>query len=928
MLCPIIDGDQFEIKETGGKRLRQLSGPVEMIQTSFTGEGSRKTKRFEINLNEKMLVYAYVNAENRLITNKSQDGQLLSIKNPPRSFDSFSLRLLRESCKVAIKVQIVQYDSSSARFELFLTLPSDSDESTPKVRILKSLILPSLQIKLNGARAKFPTQQYEETKKAFLNLSEEERKTYSQKRLYEVRQSGCIATKSPLDDNVVTLTTFGIFDTPRERPVTGPLIVDILTSLDNFFLALDSEPSIKTKQYIRQNWLTICKIIEAASKAFNITQLYEFQWEAIKTGLEIEAEGRSRSVTIVRAPTGSGKTLVFMINAAISALCGQGRSTSALVFPTRILNEDMFRRLTAFTYQMRQLLPNLNITGGFIIGTSDPFYKLLLNPEPGDTLFQYGHCPACNDETGYLAAAKTDSGKLGPKCSNCGHEIDYMYSPTEVVDYLPDIIIATPDKLFHEATVKQFEQYRYGLFGAKVKRCESCGRAHANSTFILKPTIKNCKDVFKKDSTCKGVFGDEIEQKPISYIGFDEVHSLYGQTATYLSVFLTTLEAMQRILLEDKSFNIRYETATATIANERELLEAITRRSIEKNELIAIPKSEQIADYFNITSQEIRHRVVLTMPTADRSSRSTMVKALLNTYLHLQDSSSDLKSMLRQFTQDPQSWDFLMGYVFKIQDGYDFRRSLKDQYQNIFNDNLNIEFLSGKSPKNLISQIIELARIGEIDILLANLVVSLGIDISGLNHMIMFGVPRSFTEYVQTAGRTGRGSVSGHVNIILLPVYPRDNYLYRHFHAVFSDVVGYYDALPVKSTNLYCSDKIFANVVHGIFASLALQRNEWLNKNGFYELERIKGLKSGIAKLLCNDPALANETYELVNKKYNKLKTDMLNSNSFLAQLLDEQKQYIHSLRGTTNRNVRITCMDQNLLNLLLDNEEDQENEE
>src|SRR5207237_593999 len=147
----------------------------------------------------------------------------------------------------------------------------------------------------------------------------------------------------------------------------------------------------------------------------------------------------------------------------------------------------------------------------------------------------------------------------------------------------------------------------------------------------------------------------------------------------------------------------------------------------------------------------------------------------------------------------------------KKQEGSDLRRALGDMYRNVFGEELRVEFLSGEAPKDQISRIVQRTVAGEIDILLANLVISLGIDIHHLNHMVMLGVPRSFTEYVQTAGRTGRGRSPGHVQIILQPFNPRDNYLYRHVHAMLSDVAGYYDVLPVRSTNLYCASQIFGN---------------------------------------------------------------------------------------------------------------------
>src|SRR5439155_6588680 len=146
------------------------------------------------------------------------------------------------------------------------------------------------------------------------------------------------------------------------------------------------------------------------------------------------------------------------------------------------------------------------------------------------------------------------------------------------------------------------------------------------------------------------------------------------------------------------------------------------------------------------------------------------------------------------------------------------------------------------------------------DVLLANLVISLGMDIRQLNHMIMLGVPRGFTEYVQTAGRTGRGNSPGHVQIVLQPFFPRDAYLYRHFHAILSDVAGYYDILPVRSTNLFCASASFSNVAHSLITALCYNPGtpRWTHRQGVRAaLEGMDGrIQGAITRILCDDPSL------------------------------------------------------------------------
>jgi hypothetical protein len=927
MLVPTIGNTRFAIREPNGNRLQVLAGPLFPIERHFsqTITQASGTQRWPIKIPSARYTYTYVDERGVLHTQSGRDG-LQPLTQFSKSMPSLYLQNRSLSCSIELQVSWQQIQPNQVRMSITLqnqTTLSQVRESRSAARnvILSALVLPHLKIILRRASAEFPQQQYAQVKKRVLQLAEDERREEAERRLYQVPQSGCITTLSPGNRSHVFMTTFGVFDTPRELPAQGPSLEHVIQSPEEL-LQEYPDHSEQAVRFVREHWELIRNILLAASQAFHLTHFHQFQWDAITAGIEFEATGRERTVTIVRAPTGAGKTVVFMVNAAISSLCGKQRSTSVLLFPTRILNEDMFRRLTAFVYHLRQHMPDREITGGILMGTSDPLYRLTLNPEESEPMHYYGQCPACHSSH-LIAQRRRDvpEVKLFPTCPECGHSVDYMYNPREVMSYLPDIVIATPDKLFYEATVEGNEMYRYGFFGAPVRRCQQCRRAHPNAYFQLKPGTR-CSQVFP-DAHCVGRFSNSAVSKPIRYMGFDEVHSLYGETATYLSVFLSTLESMQRFLSRHSDLSIRYETATATIANETQLLEAITRRNGSMQEIVSIPRDEQLADYFIIQEDRIRHRVLVTLPSRE-SSKEVFIRAVLNSFGHLRstvpDFVADLKERLRELAEVPQTWDFLLGYVFKKQDGYDLRRALGDYFRNRFGSSLSIEFLSGDAPKDQISRILHEALSGQLAILLANMVISLGIDIQNLNHMIMFGVPRGFTEYVQTAGRTGRGNASGHVSVILLPNYPRDVYLYRHFHAILSDVAGYYDVLPVKSTNLYCSERIFGNVARALFGTLCISLDppDWTHRNGVQKAVRRweSRIPGHIVSLLCNDSTLRQETVRIVLSKYPRLLDEIRSNSGFLGKLMkeSENKWLMLSLRGRPSDTVRISCRDQVLL--------------
>jgi superfamily II DNA or RNA helicase len=925
MLSPVIGGTIFNIQEAGGSRLLTLAGPMEKIDESYshhvTSESDTYTKKIIFPAAE--YTYAYVDEKGKLHLRPSRSG-LIPLTSLPKQIKSFYLRQRRNTCELELEVSCKQTSPDLALVRVIIKNVSQLPEDRAVDTYLSALVLPHLRIRLSGARALFPTQQYAAAKRQVLELSPDEMHEEAERRLYQIKQSGCIATLDPRDSSQVWMTTFGVFDTPLEIPVPGPLVTEVTSSPKSLIKILQTTDE-ETVSFVENNWGTIRAILLAAAEAFRVERFHLFQWEAIAKGFELEATGRQRAVTIVSAPTGTGKTVVFMVNAAISSLCGDRPSTAALLFPTRILNEDMFRRLTAFVYRIRENLPGRGVTGGLLMGTSDSLYKLLLNPDEGDVMYHYGECPACRSPR-LIARPSGGGSRLLPTCPDCGHVVDYMYDPRDSSTYLPDLLIATPDMLFRDATCKSFENYRYGLFGAPVRRCKVCNRAYPDAGFKLKPAKATCHQIFPTSSaSCSGTFDEEVISKPIRYIGFDEVHSLYGETATYLSVFLATLEAMQRLLSGENKLSIRFEAATATIANETNLLEAITRRYDSQDEIISIPPNDKIADYFTIDEGTIRHRALITMPSRVHS-RMAFIRAALNIYLHLRERASDLKDELRRVWTRPDDWDFLLGYIFRKQEGWDLRRVLSDFYHNRFGGSLDIEFLSGEAPKNEISRILQRAVGGELDILLANMVISLGIDIHGLNHILMYGVPQGFTEYAQTAGRTGRGDSPGHISIVLMANSSRDVYLYRHFHAVLSDVAGYYDILPVRSTNLHCSEEVFGNVAKALISAMCMRKPEWAHPDGVSRVVGKSGerLRSGIGRLLCDDPDLMESTMEIVDRLYERLMNDFQSQREFLGTFMEtsEHQWLTGTLRSRSGSRIRVTCQDQPLLELMAESGE------
>ncbi|WP_238536083.1 DEAD/DEAH box helicase [Candidatus Nitrosopumilus salaria] len=661
----------------------------------------------------------------------------------------------------------------------------------------RCILMPFIITKISNGDLLLPPQQHFESLQHVLKNGEDSLAEEFDKNPYS--NTNGVLTASVKEKNTLCFSTFGVFDTIREIPVLGASL-DVLESDESFLDSLN-QLSINDKQILQQKNLVglIRNVILAASKSFNVdTSFFKFQWDSIQNRIKQIANDEFGTTSIIKAPTGSGKTLVFMVNAALHSIITKQRSV--LIFPTRILNQDMFQRLTKFVYEIRQLLKSPDVTGGIYIGLFDPLFKALANPVVGKQMVQFDACPSCGKRNSILA--KESNHRIIGKCS-CGHEISYMFSPKESGDYLPLITIATPDNMFYNSTAARFEQYTMRFFGGHFVKC-SCGyHAPALGDKFTTLSCKACGtslDLKKKQSS------------PIGYLVFDEVHSLYGLTGILLSIYIRSLNVISNKIQkwdvrDPLPFQITFETGTATIANESELLCCITRMKSDK--IITIPENSSYSSYFEPKPRLIKYRTVVQLPVA-RSSRTSMSNSMMKTYnaiYHDPNFSSKLTNKVGD------AYNFLLGYVYRKSDGYTIRKSLQELFGQIFNENKSIEFLSGDASTTQVSRLFQRAINKEIDILLANLVISLGLDIGNLNNMIMMGMPKSMTEFSQTAGRTGRKNTPGHVNIHLLPSVPRDVFVYENFHRIFSDVSGYYERKPIQSTNAYASKLIFPNIL-------------------------------------------------------------------------------------------------------------------
>lgn len=787
------------------------------IEISLSELLKQKIKQIElINNPESIIVVKKYDAHNQALTEIDQNNMTSLDYEPSQKCDQKDIsigfvELVTGEAKTNLEISISKTEHSDIYkigVELLNANPYAASHPRTSEWTKRCIIMPFIVTKIFNGNTLLPPQQHFECLSHVLEHGEDSLVNEFDSKLFS--NTNGVLTSSVKEPNTLYFSMFGVFDTIREIPVFGPTL-DVLETDDSFLNSLnelsdDVKNILKNKNFVG----LIRNVIIAASKAFQVEKaFYKFQWDAIQNRINQIANDQFGTTSIIKAPTGTGKTLVFMVNAALHSMITKQRSV--LIFPTRILNQDMFQRLTKFIFEIRQLIPSENVTGGIYIGVFDPLFRALSNPTVGQQMIQFDACPSCGKRDSILA--EQIPYRIIGKCS-CGHEISYMFPPKEVTDYLPLITIATPDNMFYASTAARWEQFNMRFFGGYFVKCK-CGY-HAPALGDLDETIQ-CK---KCDATLNV---SNKQCSPLGYLVFDEVHSLYGLTGILLSIYIRSLNVVSNKIQkwdtrDPLPFQITFETGTATIANENELLSSITRMPTEK--ITTLPENELYSTYFEPKPDLIRYRTVVQLPIA-RSSRTSMSNSIMKTYNAIYRDNS-FSSILKNKVGD--AYDFILGYVFRKNDGYTIRKSLQELFGQIFNEQKPIEFLSGDASTSAVSRIFQRAINKETDILLANLVISLGLDIGNLNNMIMLGMPKSMTEFAQTAGRTGRKNTPGHVNIHLLPSVPRDVFVYENFHRIFCDVSGYYEKKPIQSTNAYAAKLIFPNIFKFMITAYSYHR--------------------------------------------------------------------------------------------------------
>lgn len=635
--------------------------------------------------------------------------------------------------------------------------------------------------------------------------------------------------------------------------------------------------------------------------------LHEFQWAGLQKRIEALLNDETNPV-VVQAPTSAGKTLVYYGSTMLSVF--ERNTRAAFPFPTRMLTEDKLEEVIdlAFAYNRyvknrsftADPLPNLedDFSVGVVMGQQESNYSGSNYLHAKDLKDYIGDCHVCGEdletrcedcESTYCADWKQTHLHF-VKCTNneCGFVYDFVYDVQRTPQYLPDLTVGTPEKFFTMSTVETGTDHStfstLPFYGAPYRECEDCGRALSDMNIYSvaqdrdslscavcrnNDRVPNRYGTNEIDWSVREPYSENARHSPIGHVVLDETHMYTGQFGISISVILRFFEVLASRLEsgEDRDRDgqeISADSGTATISNELEHLSRLLRTPTD--DIAAVPDQGEHREYFDVKRNEVRYRVLTGVPV-DTSNRGSFSDAVVHTYddFHNRSAGSEFTD---QFTNAIEASDvdaslddykLILGYLHRRSDGYALQESIPERAQQISDGGLNgLQFISGDSSKSHMRSHMGMGAADPDPVVLANLVVSLGIDIPELNNLILYGAPRSMSEQMQTIGRTGRDDAAGHAAIHLYPGKPRDMQIERKFHQILGNVDDYYDRAAIHSSNPHIVDILFDYVI-GPFLTLEFAIGEnYADQDNLHILQ-------DLVKMFDNrgDPRKSTHTQEL-----------------------------------------------------------------
>ena len=437
----------------------------------------------------------------------------------------------------------------------------------------------------------------------------------------------------------------------------------------------------------------------------------------------------------------------------------------------------------------------------------------------------------------------------------------------------------------------------------------------------------------------------------------DELHLISGPLGTMAGLYETVIEALCARDIDGQRVKPKIVASTATVRHARDQIQALFARPV--TQVFPPPGPDRRDSFFARTmpASEKHARTYLGIAAQGRNPKESMRRVVLALMGAAERAWRDAGGPRNQGNPaDP--YMTVLGYFNSLRELGGARRILEEEVQNTlkrYGDRRRLGEREGLfRDRTSFSDVVELTsrvstdRVAEarrrlgctfhdrkqrVDCAIATNMISVGLDIQRLGLMLVYGQPKTHSEYIQATSRVGRDDRRPGLVVTLYNVHkPRDRSHYerfRHYHETFYRSVEVSSVTPFAARAL---DRGFAGAlvalarhsrpamtppggVEGIEAERAALERRLLDvfaarldeqpfENEAERNERLRSVRNRIGDLLDSWRAVFDDyRQDGVSMRYQRYETS--GGQPLLREMLDTDFESHHHRKFRTNRSLR-----------------------
>ena len=285
----------------------------------------------------------------------------------------------------------------------------------------------------------------------------------------------------------------------------------------------------------------------------------------------------------------------------------------------------------------------------------------------------------------------------------------------------------------------------------------------------------------------------------------DELHLISGPLGTMVGLYETALDELCAIELDGKKVRPKIVASTATVRRAESQIRALfNHRNVD---IFPPPGPDRRNSFFaeTHTTQESNARLYIGIAAQGRSPKVVM----LRTYLALLAAGQAAYIQGKADPANPaDSYMTLLGYFNSLRELGGARRLIEDEVrtqltnrgarkrlgetQGLFKDRTikyEVVELTSRVSTDKVSDAkrclaLPFSEKDRVDVAIATNMISVGLDITRLGLMVVFGQPKTSAEYIQATSRVGRDYERPGLVVTILNIHkPRDRSHYERFAA-------------------------------------------------------------------------------------------------------------------------------------------------